>query len=408
MANDFYGAISLTGGTEGALDNIDGTDLADGDGAVVITATHNYVYILDDDSAAGESSPDIIEPDANGGTKRWILVAMSDQDVSKLSVPTHAGINLEDSGLTNPLTSLFYTINTWFQVTQEIDNQGGANLRAISTNSAATGPIRIQGVFGESNPVDAVPAVVLDGSKRAGTSWVALGAAETVLQIKSIASIFATVLGNGYTGFGTVIPAAKIHVVGDARIGDQATNYTQFSATGVQTMAGTARINQHFRIGASSFFKKDNPPENDLVGIIPVLKFDAGVTDEQAYYSDIVPFKMLAGSAIVASVDWCYEGGADAGTVVWGIEFINVATGEAVAGGTTTITGKSAGTHTSGALVSTAIDDVANITGAVADDVLALRVFRDSSDGVNDTLAVDACLVQVHLHFIMDKLGEAT
>jgi len=27
---------------------------------------------------------------------------------------------------------------------------------------------------------------------------------------------------------------------------------------------------------------------------------------------------------------------------------------------------------------------------------------------VNDTLAVDACLIQVHLHFVMDKLGEAT
>jgi len=193
----------------------------------------------------------------------------------------------------------------------------------------------------------------------------------------------------------------------DIKIGDS-TNYTSWSTTGVQTMAGSARVKRYFRIGAALFFKKDSPPEEDIIGIVPVLKFDAGAVNEQAYYSDTIPFRMLAGGDIEVEIDWCYEGGADAGTVVWGVEFINIATGEAVAGGTTTITGKSAGTHASGTLVRTAIDDVANITGSVADDVLAIRVYRDSSDEVNDTLAVDACLIQVRLHFIMDKLGQPT
>ena len=193
----------------------------------------------------------------------------------------------------------------------------------------------------------------------------------------------------------------------DIKIGGD-DNYTSFSATGVQTMTGTARVHKHFRIGAASFFKKDNPPAEDLVGITPVLLFDPGVIDEQAYYSDVVPFEMLAGSDIEVEINWCYEGGQDNGTVVWGIEFINTATGEAVAGGTTTITGKSAGTHTTGVLVRTAIDDVANIAGSVAHDILTIRIYRDSSDEVNDTLAVDACLVQVHLHFVMDKIGEPT
>lgn len=272
MSTNLYGATALIGGAAGALDAIDGADLADLDGAIVITAGQQYIYSLDVNSAAGESSPDIISPDANAGDKRWILISKSDQGVAVADTPSLTGLTLTD-----PLT-----------------------------------------------------------------------------------------------------------------------------------LTGTGRINRHFRIGAASFYKQNNPPEDDLVGIIPVLKFDAGAVDEQAYYSDTIPFRLVAGGEIIVNVDWCYEGEQDNGTVVWGIEFININTGEVVANGTTTITGKSAGTHTTGVLVRTAIDDVANITGSVADDVLSIRVYRDSSDEANDTLAVDACLIQVHLHFIMDKLGEPT
>lgn len=76
MALNCYWCNSLTGGGTGALDAIDGTDLADGDAAQVIDNTNGkfYVYYLDGDSAASESSPDIIKPDQNAGNKRWILI----------------------------------------------------------------------------------------------------------------------------------------------------------------------------------------------------------------------------------------------------------------------------------------------------------------------------------------------
>ena len=77
MANGFYAAVGLIGGTTGMLDEIDGALLTDGDGALVITATAAYLYILDDDSDTAESSPLIISPDDNAGTKRWIQVALS-------------------------------------------------------------------------------------------------------------------------------------------------------------------------------------------------------------------------------------------------------------------------------------------------------------------------------------------
>lgn len=73
MANNFYPAIALTGGGTGALDAIDGAGLADMDGALVITQAGTYIYTLDADSGAAENSPLVISPDANAGTKRWIL-----------------------------------------------------------------------------------------------------------------------------------------------------------------------------------------------------------------------------------------------------------------------------------------------------------------------------------------------
>jgi hypothetical protein len=73
MANYVYPAIALTGGGTGALDAIDGAALADGDMAYVTVGGYTYTYILDADSAATESSPLIITPNANGGDKRWVL-----------------------------------------------------------------------------------------------------------------------------------------------------------------------------------------------------------------------------------------------------------------------------------------------------------------------------------------------
>ena len=72
MAN-LYGAIALIGGGTGALDKLNGSILADKDGAVVITELGTYIYFLDDDSGAAENSPFVISPDDNAENKRWLL-----------------------------------------------------------------------------------------------------------------------------------------------------------------------------------------------------------------------------------------------------------------------------------------------------------------------------------------------
>ena len=80
MANYIYGAIALTGGGTGALDKIDGQNLQDKDAAVVFLNPYYYLYLLDADSGLSESSPEIIAPDTNAGSKRWILAAARASD----------------------------------------------------------------------------------------------------------------------------------------------------------------------------------------------------------------------------------------------------------------------------------------------------------------------------------------
>lgn len=75
-ANKFWPATGLTGGTD-ALDGIDGALITAGDFAIVAldagsTTPKVYFYRCYESSAA-ESSPSVISPDANAGTKRWHL-----------------------------------------------------------------------------------------------------------------------------------------------------------------------------------------------------------------------------------------------------------------------------------------------------------------------------------------------
>lgn len=179
-------------------------------------------------------------------------------------------------------------------------------------------------------------------------------------------------------------------------------NLAQIATDGEITLAGTGRVVRHVRITAPSWAPGSAAPTAGFIGVFPTWKFDS-TTDDEVHYSLIIPYRYAAGTVIDVNVDWCYEGAGDIGTVDWVLEYINVAPGEAVAGATTTIHKVSGGNHTSGNLVRTTLDT--GIAGAVAHDDLGLRLYRDTSE---DSLATDACLIQVHFHFIMDQLGQPT
>ena len=63
----------LIGGTAADLDSIDGAALSQDDFAMVMVGNIIYHYQLNATSGAAESSPNVITPDTNAGTKRWIL-----------------------------------------------------------------------------------------------------------------------------------------------------------------------------------------------------------------------------------------------------------------------------------------------------------------------------------------------
>lgn len=73
MAVNGYKFTALTGGGAGALDARDGTALGEGDIAIVTASGVLYIYQLSATSGATESSPNIIAPDTNAGTKRWLI-----------------------------------------------------------------------------------------------------------------------------------------------------------------------------------------------------------------------------------------------------------------------------------------------------------------------------------------------
>lgn len=106
MSVNNYSFRALTGGGAGALDAINGTNLSNTDLAIGFVTDTLYVYWLDDDSGAAESSPDVIQPDSNGGNKRWILIgSIGTSGTLLLSLLTLAntGLHLLDTNASHDL-----------------------------------------------------------------------------------------------------------------------------------------------------------------------------------------------------------------------------------------------------------------------------------------------------------------
>lgn len=102
MANNWYLVDTLTGGTAGALDALDGNALNDGDRAIAIISGQAAFYVLDADNAGAENEPYLISPDTNPGDKRWVLKTVDVWGVTTADKPTNLP-NIIDS--TNSISS---------------------------------------------------------------------------------------------------------------------------------------------------------------------------------------------------------------------------------------------------------------------------------------------------------------
>jgi len=109
MANQAYACNILTGGSSGALDNLNGSQLEDGDMAIVVTRELGvdvaYLYVLDATSGAAASSPGVILPLRNAGSKRWLLCGVEalelDVDTGDISFITGVSDKIIDQWSTD-------------------------------------------------------------------------------------------------------------------------------------------------------------------------------------------------------------------------------------------------------------------------------------------------------------------
>jgi hypothetical protein len=136
-AKTAYHRTALTGNTAASLDGIDGASLADGDFAFVMAGSVLYTYILDDDSGAAESSPSVISPDSNAGTKRWILqsppsATTSAAGIVPLATNAETGTGTEDAKAVTPagLASVYQYQTIYIP---------GSAMTPATTNGAAAG-----------------------------------------------------------------------------------------------------------------------------------------------------------------------------------------------------------------------------------------------------------------------------
>jgi len=120
------GASCLTGGTAGCLDTFDGSTLSDGDAAIVVASGIYYFYILDADSAASESSPNVISPNSSAGDKRWVLKGIAhDPTINTLANDATPTVAAGDTFLTGGTTT----------ITDFDDGYPGKIIRIISEHS---------------------------------------------------------------------------------------------------------------------------------------------------------------------------------------------------------------------------------------------------------------------------------
>ncbi len=177
-------------------------------------------------------------------------------------------------------------------------------------------------------------------------------------------------------------------------------DYADFAADGQLTLHGGARVRRHIRVSAPEWKKGVVAPTEEINGVFTTLNF-GGASNDECHFTLLLPRRMEADTGIGVAVDWFHEQTADVGKVNWVIEYLFAAPGEAVEGATTTIT----------QLSDASVEDVlqrttflTEMTGGDEGDVLGVRLYR--TGGANgDTLGGVAKMVEVHFHFIMDKLG---
>lgn len=134
---------------------------------------------------------------------------------------------------------------------------------------------------------------------------------------------------------------------------------------------------------------------------VPALAFDGGSADEAVYFL----FKAInyGSGNLTLTIDW-YADTASTGNVVWGAQVAaitpNIDTQDIEAKAFAAAnTQQDAHLGTIAQRLHSVDLVISNLDSIAADDWVALHLFRDASDTVNDTLAGDALVVMLTLSY---------
>ena len=208
----------------------------------------------------------------------------------------------------------------------------------------------------------------------------------------------------GNVGIGTVSAAASstLDVLGTARFGDHATNYTDFETDGTLHMTGAATVwNDVFMSGLATRAGSSAPTVTAFSGGVYGQRFDDGATAMEVHGSLEMQHDYKEGTALSVHVHWSPTT-TNTGNIRWGLEYSIVNIGSAFPTTSTIyITQAGAGVVNQHQLV--AFADISG-TGRKIGDVIAFRLFRDANNAA-DTFTGNAFMHQIGIHYECDTIG---
>ncbi len=217
------------------------------------------------------------------------------------------------------------------------------------------------------------------------------------------------ILGTGGTG-------ATAGADGVFRVGDVVTNYTQFEADGLQTMAGTARVLRSVDFEPDAVKKGGVGPADSDEDNFPIHDYDS-TNDESVHIHWEIPHVYASAGEIHLHVEFFVDTApASAKNVTWGVEYKKQSIGDNFdfGAGTTTVivnTALATGTPANDKKIHSSAEIHLITTGFEPMDVVLIRIFRDadaSEGGATDDFGSDARVFNYHLMYLSDKLGQGT
>ncbi len=212
------------------------------------------------------------------------------------------------------------------------------------------------------------------------------------------------------TDAGAAIKSITVESDSSKRLGDGTTNYTEIKADGELTLVGTARVKRQIPIDNANLGKGGTVPSQVILGNYNGWEFDIG---DDSVFTIHLPHDWAPGTDVVIQIDWYVDEAyvTNNGEINWQAAYSATPhdTSEAV----------DAPTH-SGTLPTGDIDIPATAkfltqnsvaipnADISAEDQIGITLSRIAIVGGNNPSAGKPTVVDIHIEYTSNKLGEAT